>query len=107
MIGVISLAVLFVVRTSPPPAMVAVFVTEAGALVATATVRVKVALAPFAKAFEVLQTKGLSVQLQPGGPLSAVAVSPAGKVSLIVISPLVEVCPALVTTTVYVSEASP
>src|SRR5271165_1997358 len=107
MIGVTSLAVLFVVRTSPPPAIVAVFVTEAGAFAATATVRVKVALAPPPKALDVLQARGLNVQLQPAGPLNAVAVRPVGSVSLIVISPLVEACPALVTTIVYVSAPSP
>jgi hypothetical protein len=39
MIVVTSIAVLFVVLTSPPPPTVAVFVTDPGALDATFTVR--------------------------------------------------------------------
>ena len=98
---------MFVIRTSPPPAIVAIFVTEAGALLATDTVRVKVALAPPPRAFGVAQVSEFNVHVHPAGPLSAVAVRPVGNVSVKVRAPLVEACPEFVTTIVYVSAVSP
>ena len=94
-----SVAVLFVALTSPPPEMVAVLVTDAGALGATFTVSVTGpgnSLPGPGRRFDVHVTVApLTLQVQPA-PLAVVGVRPAGTVSIRLTAPLVGDPPALV-----------
>src|SRR5205814_622561 len=93
MIAVISVAVSFDWLVSPPPETVAVFVTEAGALLATFTMSVIDGyVAAAASASLRVQVSVASVQFQ-FVPLMAVADSPTGKASVTVTVPELEAPP--------------
>src|SRR5437899_2769673 len=102
-VGVTSVAELFAVFTSPPPATVAVFVTMGGAVAATLTVRMKAGkLAPAASTSERIAVTvwPLNETVQPLiVPLSAaVGAKAAGSASLTVTAPAVGAPPTLLTT---------
>jgi hypothetical protein len=94
---VVSVAVSFAVTNSPPPETSARFMTVAGALNVTFTVRVMGGYElPAASASLRVQVSEITEHVQPV-PLIAVAVSPLGRVSVTVIVPVVGALPALVT----------
>src|SRR5215471_21064448 len=100
-----SFAVLFSEFTSPPPDIVAVFVTNGEALLATFTVSV---IAGY-DALEASTSLRVQVTVEPGlgqlqpVPVTALKVSPAGSVSLTVtVVPSVDERPTFFTVRAYV-----
>src|SRR5258705_473322 len=96
--AVLSFAVSLEVLVSPPPETVTVFITEAGALLVTFTVRVIAGwLAPAASvSLRVQPSVGAVVQDQPV-PAMAAAVKPVGRASVTVTVPEVAAPPLFVT----------
>ena len=103
-----SWEILSPVLTSPPPEIVAVFVTLSGAFSATSTVTVITGKDEFgATESERVQVRLFSVQVHPV-PLIAVAVNPvAGSVSTTVTVPVLARFPKLMALMVYVAPVSP
>lgn len=104
---VASAAVSLLVLISPPPETTAMFVTSAGALEATLTVRVMAGkLAPAARTSVRVQVTVASRQVHPV-PAIAVGVSPVGTVSTILTCALTGALPTFDTTIVYCAPTWP